>query len=75
MKQIVIIDTKTEIGKSVVELLGVLAHNNSSISFLTDEEIEKKEDEVMAEMIRTGIESGKGDKNELFEYLDIKECK
>jgi len=29
----------------------------------------------MADMIRTGIESGKGDKNELFEYLDIKECK
>lgn len=73
MKQVVLIDTDTEIGKSVVGLLGVLAHNNSSISFLTEKEMEEKEDAVLAEMIKHGIESGKGDKKELFNYLDIKQ--
>ncbi len=73
MKQVVLIDTDTEIGKSVAGLLGVLAYNNSSITFLTEKETEEKEDAVMAEMIKYGIESGKGDKNELFDYLDIKQ--
>ena len=73
MKQLVQIDTDTEIGKRVVGLLGVLAHDTGSISFLTEREMEDKEDAVIGEMIKDGMESGKGDKNELFNYLDIKQ--
>lgn len=71
MKQLVMIDTKTKIGKSISALLQTLSADNKSISFLTDKEIEEKEEKVLAAMIEKGMKSGKANKKDLFKTLGV----
>ncbi|HRO41301.1 MAG TPA: hypothetical protein PL009_00600 [Flavipsychrobacter sp.] len=71
MKQLVEIDTGTKIGKSIASLLQTLSTENKSIHFLTDKELEAKEDMVLATMIKNGIKSGKASKKTLFKTLGI----
>jgi len=71
MKQLVEIDTRTKIGKSVASLLQTLSAESKSIHFLTDKEADAKEDIVLAAMIEKGLKSGKANKRDLFKTLGI----
>lgn len=72
MKQIIMIDTNTDVGKSITQLLATLSDKNRSILFLTDKEVQQKEDIVLKAMIDKGLKSGKANKEKFFSYLGIK---
>lgn len=69
MKQVVMIDTDTEIGKNISALLHTLSTNSKAISFLSEEELEDLEDKVLGTMMYESMKSGKADKQDLLKLL------
>lgn len=71
MKHIIKIDDNSKEGRNLVALLKSLKGKIGDIEFLTPEETEEKEDEVLAREIEEGLKSGNADKEKVLKKLGL----
>ena len=71
MERIVSINDSTSKGKMLLSLLKEFI-GSKSVTFLTEEELEEKEDKVLLKMMEDGRKSGKADTKKVLKKLGIK---
>jgi len=71
MKQLVSIDDSTKKGQLLIELLKEFK-GSKVVQFLSSDDLEALEDEILLSSMQTGRESGVADTESVYKKLDLK---
>lgn len=71
MKHTILIDDSTSLGKNILGIIQSLVKTNKGIEVLSEAEIEKHEDKLLARMMVESSKSGKADTQSVLRKLGI----
>ncbi|MCX6352831.1 MAG: hypothetical protein NTX03_13385 [Bacteroidetes bacterium] len=72
MRYTIQIDDSTNVGKNILGIIQSLIKDNKGIEVISEEEIEKREDMLLAKMMKESAKSGRADTDAVLRKLGIK---